>query len=440
MREQVSRHISRAAPIAILGFGREGQSLLRFIEKNPTYHGREIWILDKDALVKDQLDTHRSKNIHWQVGSGYLKSLSRFALILRSPGVPYTLPQLYRARCDGTMVSSATNLFFKEIQKTKSKHPTIIGVTGTKGKGTTSTLIYQILRKANKKAVLAGNIGKPVLDILSEAKRAEFVVLELSSFQLQDFPYAPDIAVVLDIFPDHLDQHHSLREYYGSKANIGRFQKKSDAIFYFSKNPLSKNIAAKSSAQKFPVTPQSEGLKKNYDMARAVARFIQIPDSVIEKTIASFRGLEHRLEFVKTVSEISFYNDSAATNPEAVAAAIRTIQTPLVLIAGGKDKKLNYRPLADAIRESSHIQAVILIGENRKKIEKELNTYNKKLSIVLTSDVEEAVNVAQRTAELLVKKHESEVSILFSPGAASFDMFKSYADRGEQFKKIVHNL
>ncbi|MEK7554705.1 MAG: UDP-N-acetylmuramoyl-L-alanine--D-glutamate ligase [Patescibacteria group bacterium] len=434
MHEQVSR-------IAILGFGREGQSLLRFIKKNPDYRGREIWILDKDTSVKNRLEARQLKNVHWQVGSGYLKNLSRFDLILRSPGIPYTLPQLYRARCDGTKVSSATNLFFHEIRKLPgNQRPAIIGVTGTKGKGTTSTLIYQMLRSANRRTILAGNIGKPMLEILPEAKRTDFVVLELSSFQLQDFPYAPDIAVVLDIFPDHLDQHKTLREYYGSKANIGRFQKKSDAIFFFSNNPLSKKIAAKSPARKFPVKPKTESLRKNYEMATSVAKFLNIPESTLEKIVKSFRGLEHRMEKVRTKGNITFWNDSAATNPEATAAAIRTIKSPLVLIAGGKDKNLNYRPLADAILESLHVKSVILIGENRKKIEKELKADNKKLSIVLASDLEEAVNVARRTAESLVISNKSSVAVLFSPGAASFDMFKSYADRGEQFKKIVRKL
>ena len=426
--------------IAILGFGREGKSLLKFLKKSPEFHNAKIEILDK------------------KFGKNYLKNLKRFDIIFRSPGIPYTLPQLYQARCDGVKVSSATKLFFEIIKKDSRFKPQasrkIIGITGTKGKGTTSTLIYKILKSSGFKTVLAGNIGKPMLDTLAEAKKADFVVLELSSFQLQDLPYSPDIAVVLDIFPDHLDQHKSLREYYGSKANIGRFQKKSDEIFYFADNKITSQIASKSPAHKFPIQAPEDNLAKNSFMAASVSRHLGAPEKIIQKTIKNFRGLEHRLELIYTMKihsnvlknlRISFYNDSAATNPEATAMAIKTLShvtspMSLVLIAGGKDKGLDYRPLAKTIKKSGLVKSVILFGENKNKINKELLTNNMKLETKMVENLKTAVKLAYQTAQSIITNYQLPVTILFSPASASFDMFKNYQDRGDQFKKIARDI
>ena len=425
--------------IAILGFGREGKSLFKFLKKSPEFRTAEIEILDQ------------------KLDKNYLKNLSRFEIIFRSPGIPYTSPQLYRARCDGTKISSATILFFKEINdyklKTGNYKPALIGVTGTKGKGTTSTLIYKILKNAGFKTVLAGNIGKPMLDILPQAKKADFVVLELSSFQLQDLPYSPQIAVVLDVFPDHLDQHKSLREYYGSKANVGRFQKKSDAVFYFADNKLSTRIAAKSPAKKFGVRPPEDNLSKNSFMAAAVSRYLGAPEKTIQKTIKNFPGLEHRLELIRTMKHsnilqsvrISFYNDSAATNPEATAMAIKTLShvtspMSLVLIAGGKNKGLDYRPLTQAIKKSDLVKMVILFGENKEKMRKVLVTNDMRQVTKTVKDLKTAVKLAYKTAQSIITNYQLPVTILFSPASASFDMFKNYQDRGDQFKKAVRAL
>ena len=448
--------MKKQAYIAILGFEREGQSLLKFLQKRGlaqmaghTRINADIWILDRDSEVRRRVGARESKRIHWQLGSGYLKNLARFNIIYRSPGIPYTLPQLYQARCDGVIVSSATKLFFEELERLpERKRPLVIGVTGSKGKGTTTTLIYEILKRGGRKTVLAGNIGRPMLDTLSAAKKAQFVILELSSFQLQDLPYSPDIAVVLDIFPDHLDAHKTLREYYGSKANIGRFQKKQDVIFYFGNNKLSRTIASKSPARKFSIIPKTDDLKKNFEMAAAVARFLGVSKEIIGNAMRSFRGLEHRMERVQTIENITFWNDSAATNPEAAVMAIRTLvesekqhgKNGIILITGGKDKGLDYTPLAKTIQRSPHVELVVLFGENKNKIEKALVISNRKLVIQKVKNLESAVKLAYHKSQSLITNYQLPITILFSPASASFDQFQSYTDRGEQFKRIVRTL
>jgi UDP-N-acetylmuramoylalanine--D-glutamate ligase len=435
--------------IAILGFGREGKSVLKFLKKNNPR--ADIKILDQ------------------KFDKNYLKNLSSFDIIFRSPGVPYNLSEIQKALKAGVKFSSATALFFNEAKKISCK---IIGITGTKGKGTTATLLYKILKACGKNVYLAGNIGKPAIELLSKIRinqpnphKSAFVILELSSFQLQDMKVSPQIAVVLDVFPDHLDLHRNLQEYFDAKTNIARWQKKSDKIFYFSDNRRSKWLARKSRAKKYPVSARNFKLLKQEDleipgqhnfrnavMAASVALSLGCPKNKIIRIVRNFRGNEHRLELVRTIrinqlnqhesASIKFYNDSASTNPQTAAAAIRAFKQPKILISGGKDKGLNYSPLAKALK-NSNTKLVILFGENKNKIKRQV-TRDKRQEVVLVKDLKSSVNLAYKTAKNLLKSmvngQWSSVNILFSPASASFDMFKDYADRGEKFKELVKKL
>ncbi|MEK7193251.1 MAG: UDP-N-acetylmuramoyl-L-alanine--D-glutamate ligase [Patescibacteria group bacterium] len=409
--------------IAILGFGREGKSVLEFLKKSKQYKGADIEILDKK----------RDKN--------YLKNFERFELIFRSPGIPYNLPELRAARKKGVQFSSATKLFFAHCPAR------IIGVTGTKGKGTTSTLIYKILKAAKRDVYLAGNIGTSPLTILPKLKKGSIVVLELSSFQLQDLGESPQIAVVLDVFPDHQDSHLNLKEYYEAKTNIARHQKQSNSIFFFENHPLSRWIASKSRARKYPVDEKQFGLfapedlkikgshnYKNAVMAASVALRLDIRKNIIIRTAKSFKGLEHRLEFVTSLNGVYFYNDSASTNPNTTAAALHAFpDQPKILIAGGQDKGLNYAPLAKALKREPQT-TVILFGENKRKINDAIKHPGANIQFATT--LKDALQHAYSHA----KKAGGDSVILFSPGAASFDMFQNYADRGERFKTFVKEL
>lgn len=427
--------------IAIIGFGREGRSVLKYLKNDPVYKKAEIFILDKNKT----LEVARPKFVAGKIlGPDYLKNLNSFDLVFRSPGVAYNLPEIQNAIKNGVKFTSATKLFFEKCPAL------IIGVTGTKGKGTTSTLIYKILKNAGKDAYLLGNIGKPAIEALPKLKKNSIVVFELSSFQLQDLETSPGIAIVLDIFPDHMDSHSSFEEYVHSKASIAKYQNKNQHIFYFENNNHSKTIGLQGAGVKHAISVSNfslflqKDLKipgehnfKNAGMAATIAIHLKIPKSIIIKTVKSYKGLEHRLEFVRTIKKINFYNDSGGTNPHTAAAAVGAFKEPIILISGGKDKNLDYTPLAKTIRESKNVIAVILFGENKNKIADYLkNTAD----IKVADDLKSAVILAYELAKKLMAGRKRLITTIFSPGAASFDMFKDYADRGNRFKKIVKAL
>jgi UDP-N-acetylmuramoylalanine--D-glutamate ligase len=429
----------RPLSVAILGFGREGRSVLSFIRKRAPYRRAAITVRDRDD------DIAVPPGVKKLTGRSYLVGLAQHDIIFRSPGVPWNTPELVAAREAGVRCSSLTQLFFEHCPGM------VIGITGTKGKGTTATLLFKILTAAKKDAYLAGNIGVPALELLPKLTKRSLVVLELSSFQLQGLRVSPPVAALLDIFPDHQDAHRDLKEYYDAKAVIAKFQKKSDRIFYLATNPVAKRLAAKSRGRAIAVDPRRATLFRpaelkikgphhfrNAAMAAAIARALGVPQRTIRDTVLAYRGMPHRLEFVRRAGPVSFYDDSASTNPQTAAAAILAFPGENnILIAGGQDKRLDYEPLADALtskdcRNGSTL--VILFGENKQKIKKALAPA---CAVVhLTTHLKAAVDYAYETAKMT----GTPVNIILSPGAASFDMFQNYADRGDQFKRIVRAL
>ncbi len=414
---------------AILGFGMEGKSTLKYLKKK----GQKL-----DIKV---LDKKFDKN--------YLKNLADFDVVYRSAGVPFNLPEIQKAIKKGVKLSSSTILF---LENAKGK---IIAVTGTKGKGTTSTLIYKILKNAGFDTYLVGNIGKPALDILHKLTPKSVTVLELSSFQLQDIKLSPHIAVVLDIFPDHLDVHKSFKEYIESEAQVISHQKPNDKVFYFDENKYSKLFGEKSKAKKTVVN--LTGLKnpyisptnieemkniikipgehnlKNALMAATVTRSLGVPKKIILKIISQFTGNKYRIQKIRKINNITFYNDSGSTNPGTVTKAVLSFGDNKILIVGGKDKNLDYKPLKGVLRKSK-TELVILLGESKYKIQKTIKDSG--VLIELADNLESAVKIAYKKAQ----ESKENISIIFSPGAASFDMFTNYEERGKFFNKIVKSL
>lgn len=420
--------------IAIIGFGREGQSAYRWLKKRPEYAGAELWVLDQNPAIKTPAIIHR------QVGPSYLEIVHEFDVIIRSPGVPYTLVRSH-VKSETAKITSATKLFFDHCPCP------IIGITGTKGKGTTATIIYNILKACGRDAHLVGNIGVSPLTILPRLTLKSYAVLELSSFQLQDLDRSPRYAVVLDIFPDHLDAHANFKEYLVSKAHIAWNQKPGDTVLYFADNEHSSWIAHRSEGKRISIYhaishSEREKLRthinipgrhnmRNAQAAFAACRALRCPKTKILKTIGAFHGNEHRLELVRTLRGVAFYNDSASTNPETTAAAVRAFPHPKILIAGGKDKNLDYTVWNREFARQK-IKYIMLYGVDREKMKNAL-TGALAQKIILVKDVREAVRTAQEHA-----KRGSVV--VFSPGAASFDMFKDYAERGATFKRLVKKL
>lgn len=411
--------------IAILGFGKEGKSAYQFLTQSPLYKGAEITVLDQK---KDK---------------DYLRNLGQFHLVVKSPGVPFTLPEIVGAQKSGTLFTSATALFFDHAKGLT------IGVTGTKGKGTTATLLYRMLRACKKDVYLAGNIGIPMLTILPKLHKSSIVILELSSFQLDHILFSPRIAVVLPVFPDHLDSHASYGEYVSAKMGIVEHQAKNDAVFFLNGSKDAQKVARRSKGKKISVRPEAFTLfspmdiklpgmhnYRNAVMAASVALYVGCAPAAVAKAAMTFSGLPLRLQRVRSVHHITFYNDSAATNPHATAAAIVSFTTPTVLIAGGRDKGFSYAILGKTAHKSV-IRHVMAVGENATRLEQVFSKAGVQGTVV--DSLERAVQAAWRYVIKQQKKDE-HWNILFSPGAASFDMFQDYKERGRMFNKIVKRL
>lgn len=420
--------------IAILGFGIEGKDALKFfIEKEAI-----VTIFDRN----EDLNPSGGESVppeRWKIGKDYLKEgLKGFDYIVRSPGVYPYIPEIVDAEKNGTIVTSAVKIFFDECPGR------IIGVTGTKGKGTTSTLIYEILKKGGCDVYLAGNIGKPMLELLPSLTDKSYVILEMSSFQLIDMNKSPHIAVVLNITEDHMDWHKNREEYIDAKKNIVKFQNEDDYAVLNDEYPDPLSFAKYTSAHKKYFSKYNLGFLngekfklrgehnlENICASLHVAEIVGISKDIIKETIINFKGLEHRLELVDTINGVSYYNDSFATGPQPTIAAINSFTEPETLILGGSDKGLNYKELGKVISEKQNIENVILIGDTGTKIGEEIKGKN-------------IVNLGKtsmyRYIEVAKKLTPKGGVVILSPASASFDMFKNYKDRGNQFRKAVLSL
>ena len=433
--------------IAILGYGQEGKAAYKYWNISDN----QITICDKDESITFP------NGVSVKIGENYLSGLEDFDLIIRTAGLQPDLiieantPEIIKK------ITTSTNEFFK-----MSPSKNIIGVTGTKGKGTTSTLIARLLESAGKSVYLAGNIGTPAIELLNmNLKKDDWVVLELSSYQLTDVKYSPFIGVCLMIVPEHLNWHLNLEEYIRSKGNIFKYQSKSDIAIYYEDNLLTKELAELSAGIKVPyykfpgaiveddyfkiedtIICKTDEIKllgtHNWqNICAAITAYWQVCKDidVARKVITSFKGLEHRIEFVRKNNNISYYNDSFASVPDATIAAISAIPGAKVLIIGGFDRGLSLELLALTIKDNeSEINKVVLIGQSANRMASELDKVNYREVIECESkNISEVLKVAKNVAK-------SNESIILSPGFPSFDMFKNFEDRGLQFKEAVNNL
>lgn len=406
----------RDKTVALLGFGLEAQALLPYLQER----GAKVTVCDQKTDLK-------IPGVELRLGPDYLKNVKFFDVIFRSPGISFWKPEIQEAFNTGTLVTSQIKYF---IHETRAK---VIGVTGTKGKSTTASILKAILDKAKERGeitgnvYLGGNIGVPVIDLLDKATSKDWVVLELSSFQLQDLDKSPHIAVILPITDDHLDYHESREEYVDSKRNIVRYQTPND---YLVTNADLKTAGNKvgydpNDVHGDPLLPGKHNLE-NFSAAAAAARIVGASKESIADAIFTFRGLPHRLQYVTEKDGIKYYDDSKSTTPESTMAAISSFTEPTVLILGGKDKGLDYSNLVVAIK-NSRVKGVVCIGEVGARLVSELN------GVRVEANMFEIVKKAAEMAE------PGDV-VLLSPAAASFDMFKNAEDRGEQFQNAVASL
>ncbi len=366
-------------------------------------------------------------NIKYVLGKHQVQDFKNADFIFKNPSVPKNSPYLKIAKKNKIPIINDWTIYFQERPGNL-----LIGITGTKGKSTTATLIYQILKAANKDAILCGNIGQSPLSILNKIKNDTIVIAELSSWLLHEFEFfkkSPQISIITNLMPDHLDKYKNIKEYYADKENIFKFQKPSD---YLVLNKEDKNL------QKFAKQAKSKIIwfsqKTKGGVAIAVAKILGIPESIVQKTIKNFKGAPGRLELIVEKNGVKYYNDTTATTPDAAIFALNSLgkyKGRIILIAGGVDKKLDYKNLAGEIKK--YCKALILFkGTASEKILKSLRVTGRALRKNMKS-MEEAVKIARRFA----KKKDI---ILLSPAAASFNMFKNEFDRGNQFNKFVKLL
>lgn len=429
--------------VAILGYGQQGRAAYDYWQ-----NGNDITICDKDEQLQAPGGSHT------QLGKTYLEGLERFDLIVRSPSVhPRDIVAANTPDIVGK-VTTVTNEFFR-VCPTKN----IIGVTGTKGKGTTSTLIAKMLEAAGQRVHLGGNIGTPPLDLLKDNVQVDdWVVLELANFQLIDLRQAPPIAVCLMVSPEHLDWHSDSEEYFEAKTQLFRHQTKADTAIYYADNETAKRIATTSPGRKLPYMAPPGAVVQDgkvvisdqvicsvdelkllgrhnwQNVCAAVTTVWQITQNVgaMRSVLTSFSGLEHRLELVRELGGVRYYNDSFGTTPETAIVAIQAFDKPKVLILGGSDKGATYDQLARTVA-GSNIRKVLLIGEQATRIKAALDGAG------LTNIVDGGKTIEDIVATAHAEARPGDVVIL-SPACASFDMFDNYKQRGEAFKQAVQAL
>lgn len=415
--------------ILLLGYGKEGKSSETYFQNQ----GNEITVLDNFTNSDlEQIDA------------------TKYDLILRSPSVH---PQ--------AGWSSMTKYFFDHCPCP------VIGVTGTKGKGTTCSIITAILQELGQKVWLVGNIGTPALDVLDKIQPQDVVVYEMSSFQLWDLEKSPHIAVVLRIEPDHLNIHDDFADYVNAKANITAHQSSQDYCIYNQQNSTSSEVAQKSAGTKlpYPITTKiplleevlsvlnipGEHNRENTEAAllavstyydKTLDELLSDRKDEIKNALAKFKGLPHRLEFVRELNQVKYFDDNFCTNTASLEVALKAFpRLDIVSIIGGRDKTDNedLPEIIKLVRE--HSAYTILIGESGHAIAKTLQ-HSAQIApdkYTMAETLEDAVLVAKQQAEKLVQSNYPAI-VLMSPAAASFDMFENVYDRGSQFQNIVRKL
>lgn len=462
--------------VGIIGLGVNNRALVGWLLK----HGvQQITICDQKPTIRFDYPEWDGR-VDWRLGDDHLAHLDDFDLLFRTPGRPYLSPPIQAAKQAGVTISSQTKLFFALCPAP------IIGVTGTKGKGTTSTLILKMLERAaesggdGQRVFLGGNIGKDPFEFLDDITERDWVVLELSSFQLQDMERSPHIGVVLDIGTDHLDHHRNREEYIDAKSQIVRHQTPQDFAvinfdsetamavgnlsvgedWYFSsrvpvdrgayvrwltdETPREGAVILRDSNGKETGVIESSSLKlrgehnlENIAAAVTAAHLAGATAQVMAEALAAFEGLPHRLEFVGTAAQRKFFNDSFATHPDSVMVAVKSFKEPIHLIVGGSSKESDFQELGQFIAQRSTVTTVIPLGDvEGPKIAASIDrvrTGNRPVILPPTHSMDEAVELAYRSSK------PGDI-ILLSPGCASFDLFQNYYQRGEQFRHAAQRF
>lgn len=434
------KHYLGNKKIALLGLGIENQALLQYLLEKRI---KNVITICDSRSAKELGDRYQKFNrypqIKWRLGEKFNHNLYDFDVLFRSPGWPIFCPGIQEALKHEVELSSPMNLFLT-LCPTKN----IIGVSGTKGKGTTASLIFHILKTAQKKVWLGGNIGIAPLAFLKKIKTTDWVVLELSSFQLEDLSFSPRYSVLTNLYKEHLapadplnpNYHKTFKKYILAKLNIARQQKSTDYFFTNKKfqallAPYKKFSGAGKKISfgpsKLPSRLVGNYNQENIGAAVTLSKVLKINPTVVKKAVSTFIGLEHRLEFVTEKDGIKYYDNSFATTPESTIMDLHSFRNPIILLVGGADKGANFKPLAQAIKSRVKL-AILLDGTGTKRIRNELVKikYGRE-RMALAKSMPEAIKIARKTAK------NGDI-VLLSTACASFGMFKNYKERGNLFK------
>ncbi|MBO4422797.1 MAG: UDP-N-acetylmuramoyl-L-alanine--D-glutamate ligase, partial [Clostridia bacterium] len=448
--------------VSVIGLGVSNVPLIEFL------HGCGAVITARDKKSPEELGAVYEKlsalGVDLVCGDGYLSGIDD-EVVFRSPGIRYDIPELAAAAEKGAVISSEMELFFELCPCP------IIGITGSDGKTTTTTVTSLILKKqaeldgSGRKIYLGGNIGTPLIGEVGNVKPDDLCVVELSSFQLHTMTRSPHIAAITNITPNHLNWHTDMKEYIDAKTNIFTHQSKSDRVVLNYENDITRELADKArgnvyffSSKQTPPTDNAvyeengeiylkeNGIPKkvmdtsdirlvgrhnveNYMTAIALTAGLVTPEAV-QEVAREFNGVEHRLEFVRELHGVKYYNGSIDSSPTRTIAALSCFNTPMVVILGGYDKNLDYAPLCEPLFEHAH--TAVLTGQNAEKIYKALETHGipAYFRIIREPDFEKAIYAAKSAAK-------PGDAVILSPAAASFDRFKNFEERGKIYKNIV---
>ena len=441
--------------ITVIGIGISNLPLIKYLVSL----GANVTACDRRSAedLGENYTELEKLGVKFNLGDGYLNNLSG-DMIFKTPGMRYDVPELLKAKENGSIVTSEMEVFFEVCPS----H--IIAVTGSDGKTTTTTLIHKMMTDAGYKTWLGGNIGNPLLTDTEKMKENDWVILELSSFQLHTMRKSPEIAVITNISPNHLDMHKDYKEYIDAKKNIMLYQNEGDTLIVNADNQVTADIgkSANGAVKYFSRNGMADVYLDGNIIKRGIVEILNIKDikipgmhnvenymaaiaavsglvskEVIVNVAKTFGGVEHRIELVRTLDGVKYYNSSIDSSPNRTINTLRVFPNKVIMIAGGKDKGIPYDEIGPALAE--HVKVLILIGATSDKIQEALDAEinktgnGKDIEVIRATSYQDAVNTARS------KAHDGDV-VLLSPASTSFDMFRNFEERGNLFKKIVNEL
>ena len=441
--------------ITVIGIGISNLPLIKYLVSL----GANVTACDRRSAedLGENYTELEKLGVKFNLGDGYLNNLSG-DMIFKTPGMRYDVPELLKAKENGSIVTSEMEVFFEVCPS----H--IIAVTGSDGKTTTTTLIHKMMTDAGYKTWLGGNIGNPLLTDTEKMKENDWVILELSSFQLHTMRKSPEIAVITNISPNHLDMHKDYKEYIDAKKNIMLYQNEGDTLIVNADNQVTADIgkSANGAVKYFSRNGMADVYLDGNIIKRGIVEILNIKDlkipgmhnvenymaalaavsglvskDVIVNVAKTFGGVDHRIELVRTLDGVKYYNSSIDSSPNRTINTLRVFPNKVIMIAGGKDKGIPYDEIGPALAE--HVKVLILIGATSDKIQEALDAEinktgnGKDIEVIRATSYENAVNTARS------KAHDGDV-VLLSPASTSFDMFRNFEERGNLFKKIVNEL